>query len=203
MRLVPQNRQLIELLARASHNLVEISDLLVSLFEGFPATLPIAEQIREREAVGDELTHQLVRMLDSSFVVPYDREDLHALSGRLDDVCDHIDEAASQMVVYGVRHVPEAAVTQSTIVRDACRALAGAVERMDDPTAANERLVEVHTLENTGDTVLREAIAALFAGNTDALVVIRWKDIHEQLESAIDACESAAHVLESAFLKGW
>ena len=121
MRLVPQNRQLIELLARASHNLVEISDLLVSLFEGFPASLPIAEQIREREAVGDELTHQLVRLLDSSFVVPYDREDLHALSGRLDDVCDHIDEAASQMVVYGVRHVPEAAVTQSTIVRDACR----------------------------------------------------------------------------------
>ena len=107
--------------------------------------------------------------------MPYDREDLHALSGRLDDVCDHIDEAASQMVVYGVRHVPEAAITQSTIVRDACRALAGAVERMDDPTAANERLVEVHMLENTGDTVLREAIAALFAGNTDALVVIRWK----------------------------
>ena len=110
MRLVPQNRQLIELLARASHNLVEISDLLVELFEGFPASLPIAEQIREREAVGDELTHQLVRLLDSSFVVPYDREDLHALSGRLDDVCDHIDEAASQMVVYGVRHVPETAV---------------------------------------------------------------------------------------------
>jgi uncharacterized protein Yka (UPF0111/DUF47 family) len=203
MRLVPRNPQLIELLTRASDNLVAISGLLVELFAGFPASLPVAERIRAHEAIGDELTHQLVRLLDRSFVVPYDREDLHALSGRLDDVCDHIDEAASQMVVYGVRHVPPTAVGQAEIVRDACLALAGAVERMDDPEAANERLVEVHTLENAGDRLLREAIAELFAGNTDALVVIRWKDIHEQLESAVDACESAAHVLESAFLKGW
>jgi uncharacterized protein Yka (UPF0111/DUF47 family) len=203
MRLVPRNHQLIELLARAAQNLVEISDLLVDLFSGFPASLPIAEQIREKESVGDELTHQLVRLLDNSFVVPYDREDLHALSGRLDDVCDHIDEAASQMVVYGVRHVPESAVAQAGVVRDACRALAAAVEKMDDPDAASAHLVEVHTIENAGDELLREAIGDLFAGNTDALVVIRWKDIHEQLESAVDACESAAHVLESAFLKGW
>jgi hypothetical protein len=202
MRLVPRNPQLIELLSRASQNLVEISNLLVELFAGFPASLPVADRIREHEAIGDELTHQLVRLLDSSFVVPYDREDLHALSGRLDDVCDHIDEAASQMVVYGVRHVPETAVAQAEVVRDACLALAGAVERMEDPSAANERLVEVHTLENAGDRLLRQAIADLFAGNTDALVVIRWKDIHEQLESAVDACESAAHVLERAFLKG-
>jgi uncharacterized protein Yka (UPF0111/DUF47 family) len=203
MRLVPQNRQLLELLARAAQNLVEMSDVLVDLFTGFPASLPLAERIRAYEATGDELTHQLVRLLDSSFVVPYDRDDLHALSGRLDDVCDHIDEAASQMVVYGVRHVPEPAMAQAMVVRDACRSLASAVDHMDDPAAASESLVEVHTLENTGDGLLREAIGALFAGDTDALVVIRWKDIHEQLESAIDACESAAHVLESAFLKGW
>jgi uncharacterized protein Yka (UPF0111/DUF47 family) len=203
MRLVPRNHQLIELLARAAQNLVEISDLLVDLFTGFPASLPIAEKIRERESVGDELTHQLVRLLDNSFVVPYDREDLHALSGRLDDVCDHIDEAASQMVVYGVRHVPESAVAQAGVVRDACRALAAAVEQMDDPEAASAHLVEVHTIENAGDELLREAIGDLFAGHTDALVVIRWKDIHEQLESAVNACESAAHVLETAFLKGW
>ena len=203
MRLVPRNHHLLELLTRASNNLVEISDQLVELFSGFPGSLPIAEQIRAQEAVGDELTHQLVRMLDSSFVVPYDRDDLHALSGRLDDVCDHIDEAASQMVVYGVRHVPQTAVAQAVVVRDACRALAAAVARMDDPDAASAHLVEVHTLENAGDALLREAIGGLFTGNTDALVVIRWKDIHEQLENAIDACESAAHVLESAFLKGW
>jgi uncharacterized protein Yka (UPF0111/DUF47 family) len=203
MRLVPRNHHLTELLARASHNLVDISELLVELFTGFPASLPVADRIRELEAVGDELTHQLVRLLDDTFVVPYDREDLHALSGRLDDVCDHIDEAASQIVVYGVRHVPETAVAQAVVVRDACRALAHAVERMDDPAAASAHLVELHTLENAGDALLREAIGALFAGNTDALVVIRWKDIHEQLENAIDACESAAHVLESAFLKGW
>jgi uncharacterized protein len=203
MRLVPRNHHLIELLSQAAQNLVEIADLLVELFSGFPGSLQVAERIREKEAVGDELTHQLVRLLDSSFVVPYDREDLHALSGRLDDVCDHIDEAASQIVVYGVRHVPETAVAQAVVVRDACVALAGAVARMDDPDTAGAHLVEVHTLENAGDALLREAIGALFAGNTDALVVIRWKDIHEQLESAIDACESAAHVLESAFLKGW
>ena len=172
-------------------------------FSAIRISLASPEKIREHESIGDELTHQLVRLLDNSFVVPYDREDLHALSGRLDDVCDHIDEAASQMVVYGVRHVPESAIAQAGVVRDACRALAAAVEKMDDPDAASAHLVEVHTIENAGDELLREAIGDLFAGNTDALVVIRWKDIHEQLESAVDACESAAHVLESAFLKGW
>ena len=116
MRLVPRNHHLIELLSQAAQNLVEIADLLVELFSGFPASLQVAERIREKEAVGDELTHQLVRLLDSSFVVPYDREDLHALSGRLDDVCDHIDEAASQIVVYGVRHVPGTAVAQAELI---------------------------------------------------------------------------------------
>jgi hypothetical protein len=202
MRLVPRNPRLIELLTHAADNLVEVSGLLVELFAGFPASLPTAEQIHEREGIGDELTHRLVQLLDSSFVVPYDREDLHALSGRLDDVCDHIDEVAGQIVVYGVRHVPPTAVAQAEVVREACVALQQAVARMDDPASAAEPLVEVHRLENAGDRLLREAIAELFAGSQDALVVIRWKDIHEQLESAVDACESAAHVLERAFLKG-
>jgi len=150
MRLVPRNHHLIELLARAAQNLVEISDLLVDLFSGFPASLPIAERIREHESVGDELTHQLVRLLDNSFVVPYDREDLHALSGRLDDVCDHIDEAASQMVVYGVRHVPESAIAQAGAVRDACRALAWPLPRAAYPApnttvrATNGAIIRIH-----------------------------------------------------------
>jgi hypothetical protein len=202
MRLVPRNPQLIELLTRAADNLVDVSGLLVELFAGFPASLPTAERIHQLEGIGDDLTHRLVQLLDSSFVVPYDREDLHALSGRLDDVCDHIDEVAGQIVVYGVRHVPPTAVAQAAVVREACVALQQAVALMDDPGSAAGPLVEVHRLENAGDRLLREAIAELFAGSQDALVVIRWKDIHEQLESAVDACESAAHVLERAFLKG-
>jgi hypothetical protein len=203
MRLVPRNPQLLELLTRASANLVDVSGLLVELFEGFPASLSLAERIHELENVGDELTHQLVRLLDRTFVVPYDREDLHALSGRIDDVCDHVDEAAEQMVVYGVRNVPPTAVAQAGVVREACAALHRAVASMAEPDAAAAALVEVHRLENAGDRLLRDAIADLFAGPADPLAVIRWKDIHEQLERAVDACESAAHVVESAFLKGW
>jgi hypothetical protein len=107
------------------------------------------------------------------------------------------------MVVYGVRHVPPTAVAQAAVVREACAALHRAVASMAEPDEAAAALVEVHRLENAGDRLLRDAIAELFAGPADPLAVIRWKDIHEQLESAVDACESAAHVVESAFLKGW
>jgi hypothetical protein len=145
----------------------------------------------------------VVDLLNRTFVTPFDRDDMYRLATVIDDVCDHIDEAAGQIVVYGVRHVPPTAVAQAEVVHEACMALQQAVSRMDDPAASGERLVEVHRLENAGDRLLRDAIADLFAGHQDALVVIRWKDIHEQLESAVDACESAAHVLERAFLKGW
>jgi predicted phosphate transport protein (TIGR00153 family) len=198
--LIPRNRQFQELLARAGRNLVEISEALCVLLDEFPETR-MATRIRELERAGDEITHEIVRMLNSTFVTPLDREDVYALSGKLDDVCDHVDEAADELVLYGVRHVRPAARAQADVIRRAAERLAAAIDRLDGLRDARDDLVAVHTLENEGDRLEREAIAELFAGGEDALVVIRWKDIHDRLEAAVDSCEQAAAVLETIYLK--
>jgi hypothetical protein len=180
---------------------VAISEALHEMLVGFPETRGLFERIRALEHAGDEVTHDVVRLINSSFVTPLDREDLYALASRLDDICDAIDEAADDIVLYGVREIPPQAVAQADVIRRACAALAEAVPRLDGLRDASEQLVAVHTLENEGDVLVREAIAGLFSDGQDALVVIRWKDIHERLEEAIDSCEQAAHVLESVYLK--
>jgi uncharacterized protein Yka (UPF0111/DUF47 family) len=201
LRLIPHNRQFFALLEQAAANLVAISEALYEMLAGFPATRDAALRIRELEHAGDELTHEIVRLLNSSFVTPLDREDLYALAARLDDVCDFIDEAAEDIVLYGVRQIAPEAIQQADVIRRACAVLAEGIERLDGMRDVGETLVTVHTLENEGDRIVRDAIARLFSEDADALVVIRWKDIHERLEQAVDSCEQAAHVLESAYLK--
>jgi uncharacterized protein Yka (UPF0111/DUF47 family) len=202
LRLIPQNREFYDLFNQAGSTLLEVSSALVDLLAGFPEGLQAdAARIRTLETTLDEVSHRIVRLLNTSFVTPFDREDVYALASRLDDICDHIDEAADEILLYGVRQIPPEAVGQADVIRRACIALAAAIGRLDGLRDVHELLVELHTLENEGDRLNRAAIARLFDGGFDALVVIRWKDIHEQLEAAIDSCEQAAHVLESVYLK--
>jgi uncharacterized protein Yka (UPF0111/DUF47 family) len=199
--LLPKNRGFFTLFDQAGDNLVAISEALHEMLTGFPATRGHAERIKQLEHAGDEITHQMVRLLNSTFVTPLDREDIYALTSKLDDICDFIDEAADEIVLYGVRHIMPPAVAQADVIRRACTCLAAALHRLDGMHDPHSPLVQVHTLENEGDRLVRDAVAELFSGGHDALVVIRWKDIYEQLEEAIDSCEQAAHVLESAYLK--
>jgi uncharacterized protein Yka (UPF0111/DUF47 family) len=200
-RLLPQNRGFFQLFDQAGTNLVAISEALHEMLAGFPATRGDVARIKQLEHAGDEITHQIVRLLNTTFVTPLDREDIYGLSSRLDDICDFIDEAADEIVLYGVRQILPRAVEQADVIRRACGHLAAALGCLDGLHDPQRHLLEVHTLENEGDRLVRDAIASLFSGGQDALVVIRWKDIHEQLEQAIDSCEQAAHVLESAYLK--
>ena len=201
LRLIPQNRQFFVLFNEAAANLIAISEVLHEMLAGFPETRDLAAQVHDLEHRGDEITHEIVRLLSSTFVTPLDREDLYALAGTLDDVCDYIDEAADEIILYGVRAVPPEALGQADVIRRACRCIAASIERLDGLRDATDQLVEIHTLENEGDRLEHDAVAKLFSGGHDALVVIRWKDIHERLEEAIDSCEHAAHVLETAYLK--
>ncbi len=199
--LFPRNPQFFALLDRASENLVEAADALHAMLAGFPEAGSLAERIHELERAGDEVTHDIVRLLDTTFVTPLDREDIHSLASSLDDVADHVDEAADDVVLYGVQRIPPVAVAQADLIRRACRYLQAAVGKLDGLHDVRSLLVEVHTLENEGDRLERAALGELFSDGQDALVVIRWKDIHEQLELALDACERVADVLERAYLK--
>jgi predicted phosphate transport protein (TIGR00153 family) len=199
--LVPQNREFYRLFARASANAVGIAELLVRLVDEFPANGELLREIKDAEHEGDRVTRELVDLLNRTFVTPFDRDDIYRLAGAIDDVCDHVDEAAGNIAGYGVERVREAAKEQARVILRSAQKLDQAVERLDGFKDATRQLDELRELEDEGDRLNREAVKELFTSNEDPLVVIRWKDIHEQLEEAVDACENAADVLEAIMVK--
>jgi len=202
LRLTPQKGEFFELYARASANTVEIARLLVQLLDRFPDDgAVLISQIKEREHEGDELTHEVVNLLNRTFVTPFDRDDMYRLAGAIDDVCDHVDEAADNLGSWGVDRVPEKARAQAQIILRATTKLDEAVRRLEGFRDSSEQLAELRELEDQGDELERDAVAELFRSTDDAKVIIRWKDIHERLEEAIDALENAADVLEAILVK--
>ena len=202
LRLTPQKREFFDLYSRASANAVEISRLLVELLETFPADGgELIRRIKEREHEGDHLTHEVVNLLNRTFVTPFDRDDMYRLAGALDDICDHIDEAADNLGVYGVQRVPEKAREQAQLIQHAARNLDAAVQRLEGFRDSQAQLIELRRLEDEGDRLVRDAIGDLFKSGQDAISIIRWKDIHERLEEAVDSLENAADVLEAILVK--
>jgi len=202
LRLTPQKREFFELYARASANAVEIARLLVQLLERFPDDGQVLiSQIKEREHDGDELTHEVVNLLNRTFVTPFDRDDMYRLAGAIDDVCDHVDEAADNLGSWGVERVPEKARAQAEVILQATTQLDEAVGRLDGFRDSSDQLAALRELEDQGDELERDAVAELFRSTDDAKVIIRWKDIHERLEEAVDALENAADVLEAIVVK--
>jgi predicted phosphate transport protein (TIGR00153 family) len=200
--LVPQNREFFRLFAQASGNAVELARLLVRLLDEFPGTNgDLLREIKELEHEGDRLTRQLVDLLNRTFVTPFDREDIYQLATAIDDVCDHIDEAAGNIAGYGVGEIRPQAREQGGVILRSAQKLDEAVACLEGFKDAGRQLHELRDLEDEGDRLNRDAVATLFSSGYDPLDVIRWKDIHEQLEEAVDACENAADVLEAVLVK--
>ena len=202
LSLVSQKREFFDLYNRAAANNVAIAERLVELLEGFPHRADdLVRDVKELEHEGDRLTHELVDLLNRTFVTPFDREDMYKLAGVLDDVCDNIDDTAEKIVGYGVREVREQAVRQAELVRRCATKLCDAIARLEGFKDSKRQLIELRELEDEGDRLAREAISDLFNDGADAIALVRWKDIHEQLEEAVDACENAADVLEAILVK--
>ena len=202
IRLTPQKREFFSLYTQASANTVEIARLLVQLLESFPEDGGgLMKQIKDREHEGDRLTHEVVDLLNRTFVTPFDRDDMYRLAGALDDICDHVDEAADNLGVYGVERVPGKAREQAEVILRAATKLDEAINRLEGFRDSSDQLDELRTLEDEGDALVRDAVAELFATTEDAKAIIRWKDIHERLEEAVDALENAADVLETIVVK--
>jgi predicted phosphate transport protein (TIGR00153 family) len=202
LRLTPQKREFFELYARASANAVEIARLLVDLLETFPQDGDsLIARIKEREHDGDRLTHEVVLLLNSTFVTPFDRDDMYRLASAIDDICDHVDEAADNLGSWGVERVPEKARAQAGVILEAAKQLDEAVRKLDGFKDSSNQLAALRELEDQGDQLERDAVAELFTTTDDAKTIIRWKDIHERLEEAVDALENAADVLEAIVVK--
>jgi uncharacterized protein len=202
LSLVPQKREFFELYNRAAANNVAIADRLVELLERFPAGADeLVRGVKELEHEGDRLTHELVDLLNRTFVTPFDRDDMYRLAGALDDICDHIDEAAGRVVSYGVGEIRLQAREQAQTIRRSAGKLADAIALLEGFQDSRSHLEELRALEDVADQILHDSISTLFMARADPLEVIRWKDIHESLEAAEDACESAADVLEAIVVK--
>jgi predicted phosphate transport protein (TIGR00153 family) len=201
IRLIPQTRGFYTLFDQAAQNLVATAKLLLDLLESYPDRRDLVDRIKDHEHEGDGVTHEIVQLVNKTFVTPIDGEDIYDLATALDDVCDWMDQVADELNLYGVDEVPPEAVEQAAVILKATTKLAEAIARLEGLKDVRQLLVDIHTLEDEGDRIVRDATARLFRDGHDPLVVIRWKDIHEHLEQAVDSCERSAHVLESIYLK--
>ena len=202
LRFTPQNREFFTLLAASSTNAVDIARLLTQLLDGFPDTgIELIKRIKDVEHKGDGLTRSVVDLLNRTFVTPFDRDDIYRLANALDDICDHVDEAADDLVLLGVKVVSPAARAQADVILRSAIELADAVALLDGFKDSSKQLIALRELEVEGDRLVRDAVAGLFRSGQDAISIIRWKDIYERLEAAVDSCEKAADVLEAILVK--
>jgi uncharacterized protein len=202
VRFIPQRREFFELFTRASSNAVDIGRLLVQLLDRFPTDgAELIGQIKEHEHTGDDLTTEVVALLNRTFVTPFDRDDIFRLASAIDDVCDYVDETADNLGSYGVSEVPRYAREQADVILRATIQLDEAIQLLQGFKDSSMQLNALRALEDEGDRLLRDGVGELFRSGADALTVIRWKDIHEGLEEAVDACENAADVLEAILVK--
>jgi predicted phosphate transport protein (TIGR00153 family) len=194
---------LMALVDESSANVQRCSLLLRDLLVDYPERAGLAQDLKEREREGDRITHDIIHRLAGRGRIraPFDAGDGYVLATALDDIVDHSEHVAAQLGLYGVEAPMEQAVEFATVLIGAAEQITQALRCLRAGTDLGPHLVEIHRLENEGDRLQRDAVASLFAGGIDPMVVIRWKDIFESLEAAVDACETVAHVLEGITLK--
>jgi predicted phosphate transport protein (TIGR00153 family) len=200
--LVPKDRQYFDLFEEAAGNIVRAADLLDEMLRNFPERQhELTREILICEQQGDRITHDIIRRLNETFVTPIDREDILALTSSLDDMVDYIEEAADYIGLYKIEAPMEQSQKLAAVLVQCARQLAEAMPRLRSFDDISHYTVEVNRLENDGDRITREAMASLFEGGIDPMVVIRWKDIYQLLENAIDAAERVAYLLEGITIK--
>lgn len=198
---VPKDREFFDLFEEAGANILRAADLLDRMLRNYPETRELAREILLCEQEGDRITHDIFQRLNQTFVTPIDREDILELASTLDDIVDYTEEVADYLGLYKIEAPMEQAQRQAHILMQACRQISQAMPRMRDFKDISHYVVEIHRLENEGDRVTREAIASLFDNGIDPMVVIRWKDLFERLEEAIDATERVANTLSGIVIK--
>ena len=198
---VPNDRQFFDLFEEAAGNIVRAADLLDQMMSTFPERSGLARDILICEQEGDRITHDIIHRLNQTFVTPIDREDIYELASALDDIVDFTEEVADYMGLYKIEAPMDQGQQLAHILLQASRQIADAMPRMRTFRDISHYTVEINRLENDGDRVSREAMASLFDTGIDPMVVIRWKDIFERLEAAIDATEKVANILEGIVIK--
>ena len=201
-RLIPQEEKFFEFFEQAATNVLEGAKVLVQMTDERGADFQERwKQLEDLEHVGDQITHQIIRKLNQTFITPIDREGIHSLAVALDDVMDLIEASAARMSLYKIKQPTEEARKLAHVILKSAEEIVKAVsnlERLDD---VMEHCIEINRLENMADEISREAIADLFDKGHDPMDVIKWKEIYETMETTTDRCEDVANIVESVALK--
>ena len=175
--------------------------LLERMLTNYPDSGELAGEILDCEHEGDRITHDIIDRLNHTFVTPIDREDILALASALDDIVDYTEEVADYLGLYKIEAPMDQAISLAQVLSAACHEIDEAIPLLRGFQDISRYTVEVNRLENEGDRITREAVASLFDVAIDPMVVIRWKDLFERLEAAIDATEHVAYILEGIVIK--
>jgi predicted phosphate transport protein (TIGR00153 family) len=198
---IPREQAFFDLLERASTAVNIGARALYELSQEPGNGHVLRERIRTMEAEGDELNHQIVELLNNTFVTPFDRSDIHELASSLDDVLDAVDAVADLLVLHRIEEPLPQFRQQTAVLVDATEAVLRAVRGLRSMAPAHRTLVEVTRLERDGDHVFRRAVAELYSGDYRARDVLAWRDLLEKVEWAVDRCEDIANTIESIYVK--
>jgi len=200
-RFMPQDGDFYVLFQKQAENAVLGAQAFVHMLEHYHAVPEQVQSIKAIEHAGDEITHQIFRKLNQTFVTPFDREDIHELASTMDDVIDLIDAAASRFVLYRVVQPRPGTVDLCKVLAAAAVETKEAVHSIQSPERALQHVIEINRLENESDRICRTLIAELFEEEKKPVEIIKWKEIFEVIETAVDKCEDVSNVIESVILK--
>jgi hypothetical protein len=199
---VPKTTEFYDLFTRAGQNLLETARLVEKRFAEFPEDNVRQADVKALEHKGDEVTREILELLNTQYVTPFDRDDIYGLARAVDDVVDYIDEASDLLDIYKIDAPMDQAVAQCRVLVDATGELERALGSLRSFRGVHESIVEIKRLEDEGDRITRDAIASLFEDeDVSPRTMIRWKDVFEALERAIDGCETAAHAVGNIAVK--
>ena len=202
LNLLPKEEQYFDLFTQMTLYIVEAAgELKQMLADKEQNYKEYSQRIKRLEHACDELTHNISTRLNKSFITPFDREDIYTMSTALDDIVDLIDDAARAIIILNVQEITDYARDFSLVIEKMAEQLREIVSTLQRPKNVTQRLDEIHRLENEGDDIYHAAIADLFHDPPDALTVLKWKEVYEKLEAAVDRCENVANIIESVIIK--
>jgi hypothetical protein len=199
--LTPKDKSFYRLFSASAENLVTATDVLDEFLREHARRRELADRLRDLEHVGDQATHAVFRQLNSSFVTPFDREDIYSLASHLDDVMDFVEAAADLVVLTGLGTLPAEMTQQTALLQRAAEITAEAMPRLQTMKDLPDYWIEANRIENEADKLYRRLLSRLYSGEYEALEVLRLKEVADQLEEAADAFEKVANVVESIAVK--
>ncbi len=200
-RLLPHEEGFFGLFVKQAENINTGAEALLKMLSHYTGVPEQVQIIKAIEHQGDEITHNILTKLNQTFITPFDREDIHELCSQLDDVIDLIDAAASRFVLYRVDAIREGTVDLVKVLVSATAEVTAAVQALETPEKALKHCIEINRYENESDRLCRTLIAQLFDEETNPVQIIKWKEIFEVIETAVDKCEDVANVIEGVILK--